>query len=76
MLSSVAVAIVPHVQVECATPGEEVLGSIPAVGIRSLYWLGRSQYNVAEVIVSPLCLDVEKLLLWVQLRQFCCGCFL
>ena len=56
MLSPVAVAVVPHVQIERATPGEEVLGSIPAVAIRSLYWLGRSQYNVTEVIVSPLCL--------------------
>ena len=56
LLSSVGVAIVPHVQVEHATHGEEVLGSILAVVIRSLYWLGRSQYNVTEVLVSPLCL--------------------
>ena len=46
LLSSMAVAIFPHVQVERATPGEEVLGSIPAVTARSLYWLGQSQYNV------------------------------
>ena len=46
LLSSVAVAIFPHVQVERATPGEEVLGSIPAEAARSLYWLGQSQYNV------------------------------
>ena len=37
LLSSVAVAIVPHVQVERATPGEEDLGSISAVAARSLY---------------------------------------
>ena len=48
LLSSVAVAIVPHVQVERATPGEEVLGSIPAEAASSLYWLGRSQYNVTD----------------------------
>ena len=46
LLSSVAAAIVLHVQAERATPGEEVLGSIPAVAARPLYWLGRSQYNV------------------------------
>ena len=48
LLSYVAVAIVPHVQVERATPGEEGLCSIPAVASRSLYWLGRSQYNVTD----------------------------
>ena len=48
LLSSVAVAIVPHMQVERATPGEEGLGLIPAVAARSLYWLVRSQYNVTD----------------------------
>ena len=48
LLSSVAVAIVPYVQVERATPGEEGLGSIPAVAARSLYWLGQSQYYVTD----------------------------
>ena len=48
LLSSVAVAIDSHLQVERATPGEEGLGSIPAVAARSLYWLGQSQYNVTD----------------------------
>ena len=48
LLSSEAVAFVPHVQIERATPGEEGLGSILAVAARSLYCLGRSQYNVTD----------------------------
>ena len=32
--------------VERATPGEEVVGSIPAVGPPITYWLGQCQYNV------------------------------
>ena len=34
--------------VECVTPGEEVLGSIPAQGLwpPALYCLGRCQYSV------------------------------
>ena len=43
--------------VERATPGEEVLGSIPLWPLTP-YWLGRCQYNVTETeaMVSLLCL--------------------